>query len=156
QFVSLIDLAPTFLEAAGAQVPPEMTGQSLLPIFRDDPEAIAKQERDFAVAGRERHAAAQEMPSLVGYPSRAIRTERYLYILNLDPDRWPHGVPVNTTHPIGRHPDTDDGPTKTFILEYRNDPQYERFYELCFDRQPAEELYDIQSDPDQVHNLAAE
>ncbi len=155
-FVSLIDLAPTFLEAAGAEVPPEMTGQSLLPIFRNDAQAIAQQERDFAVMGRERHAAAQEMPSLAGYPSRAIRTQRYLYILNLVPERWPHGVPANATHPIGRHADTDDGPTKAFIFEHRDDPEYERFYELCFARRPAEELYDIESDPAQVHNLAAD
>ena len=29
-FVSLCDLAPTFLAAAGVSVPPEMTGESLL------------------------------------------------------------------------------------------------------------------------------
>ncbi|HEX7010551.1 MAG TPA: sulfatase [Phycisphaeraceae bacterium] len=154
EFVSLTDLAPTFLEAAGVDVPDEMTGQSLLPLLRNDQAMVAEQVRAYVVTGRERHAAAQEMPSLVGYPSRAIRTDRYLYIMNLEPDRWPHGVPENATHPIGRHPDTDDGPTKSFIIEHRDDPQYRRFYELCFAKRPAQELYDVQADPDQIHNLA--
>lgn len=154
EFVSLTDLAPTFLEAAGAEVPEVMTGQSLLPILKNDDEGVQAQTRDFVVTGRERHAAAQEMPSLVGYPSRAIRTGRYLYILNLEPDRWPHGVPENATHPIGQHPDTDNGPTKSFILDHRDDPEYRRFYDLCFAKRPAEELYDVEADPDQVNNLA--
>src|SRR5690606_19727348 len=94
-FVSLTDLAPTFLEAAGLEVPQVMTGQSLQPIFANDEEAMAQQQRDFIVTGRERHAAAQEMPSLEGYPSRAFRTHRWLYIANLEPDRWPVGVPEN-------------------------------------------------------------
>lgn len=153
-FVSLTDLAPTFLEAAGVEVPEVMTGQSLLPLLKNEDAAEQGQSRDFVVTGRERHAAAQEMPSLVGYPSRAIRTDRYLYILNLEPDRWPHGVPDNATHPIGQHPDTDDGPTKAFILEHRDDPRYATFYELCFGKRPAEELYDVVVDPDQVNNLA--
>ncbi len=154
EFVSLTDLAPTFLAAAGVETPNVMTGQSLLPLLKNDAKAIGAQTRDHVVTGRERHAAAQEMPSLVGYPSRAIRTERYLYIMNLEPERWPHGVPENATHPIGQHPDTDDGPTKRFILDHREDRQFRRFYELCFSRRPAEELYDVQADPAQVRNLA--
>lgn len=153
-FVSLTDLAPTFLAAAGVGVPESMTGQSLLPLLADDEAASAEQDRDFAVVGRERHAAAQKMPSLDGYPSRAIRTDRYLYIMNLEPQRWPAGVPEGATHPIGSFPDTDNGPTKSFIIEHRDDPEYHRFYELCFARRPAEELYDSHADPYQVQNLA--
>jgi arylsulfatase A-like enzyme len=152
-FVSLIDLAPTFLSAAGVVVPAVMTGQSLLPLLRG--ESSAEGKRTFAVTGRERHAAAQAMPSLAGYPSRAIRTEGFLFIMNSEPDRWPAGVPENATHPIGRHADCDDGPTKSFILAHRDDEQHRRIYDLCFARRPAEELYDVEADPDQVHNLAA-
>jgi arylsulfatase A-like enzyme len=156
-FVSLTDLAPTFLAAAGVEVPAVMTGRSLLPLLRDEvPASDDAKARAFVVTGRERHAAAQEMPSLAGYPSRAIRTDRYLYVLNLEPGRWPAGVPENATHPIGRHPDCDDGPTKALILERRGDPEYRRFYELCFARRPAAELYDVNADPHQVRNLAAD
>lgn len=153
-FVSQTDLAPTFLSAAGVAVPDVMTGQSLLPLLRSD--GTGGEKRTFAITGRERHAAAQEMPSLDGYPSRAIRTERYLYIMNLKPDRWPAGVPENATHPIERHADCDDGPTKAFLLEHQGNEKARRFYDLCFARRPAEELYDVQADPDQVSNLAGQ
>ena len=35
-FVSLTDLAPTFLEAAEIEIPESMTGQSLLPVINND------------------------------------------------------------------------------------------------------------------------
>ena len=76
------------------------------------------------------------MPSLDGYPSRAIRTDRWLYIMNPEPGRWPHGVP--------RTP-----PTPSAAIEFR------RFHELCFAKRPAEELYDVQADPDQVDGWLA-
>lgn len=152
-FVSLVDLAPTFLAAAGVDVPQAMTGRSLLPLLQGDE---VPPEFDRVIIGRERHAAAQEMPSLDGYPARALRTERYLYIRNLEPQRWPVGVPENATHQIGQFPDCDNSPTKSFILDRRDDPEYRRFYELCFARRPAEELYDVQADPAQVQNLATD
>ena len=156
-FVSLTDLAPTFLTAAGVPVPPEMIGRPLQRLFQDTgPTPPAAGDWTYAVTGRERHAAAQEMPSLAGYPSRAIRTDRWLFILNLAPDRWPAGVPANATHPIGRHADCDDGPTKAFLLAHRADTELQRFYDLCYARRPAEELYDVQADPDQLNNLAAD
>lgn len=153
-YVSLTDLAPTFLEAAGLEVPEVMTGQPLQPIFQDDQAAIDRQQRDFIVTGRERHAAAQELPSLDGYPSRAIRNDQWLYIANLEPDRWPVGAPKNATHPIGSFPDCDPGPTKDFIIQNQQDPQIRRFYDLCFAKRPADELYDLQGDPHQINNLA--
>lgn len=152
--VSLTDLAPTFLEAAGADRPDAMTGRSLVEILRSDAEGQVDAARDAVVYGRERHVPAQEMPSMVGYPARAIRTDRYLYIMNLSAQRWPAGVPDGATHPMDHFADCDDGPTKSFLMDHRDDPQYRRFYDLCFARRPAEELYDVQNDPDQVNNLA--
>jgi len=43
----------------------------------------------------------------------------------------------------------DDGPTKSVILG-----GYDDHYKLNFGKRPAEELYDIQADPDCVNNLA--
>ncbi len=151
EFVVLTDLAPTLLEAAGIQPPDVMTGRALQPLLAEpDPQGW----REAAVYGRERHAAAQAMPSLDGYPSRAIRTDRYLYIMNLEPDRWPVGVPQGATHPIGSFPDCDNGPAKSFTIEHRDHPDHQRAYELCFAHRPAEELYDVDADPEQVRNLA--
>lgn len=155
-FVSLTDLAPTFLEAAGVKVPAAMTGRSLLHFLTDRGEGATDPERDFIVFGRERHVPAQEIPSLVGYPSRAIRTDRWLLILNLEEDRWPAGVPRNASHPMDVHADCDNGPTKSFIVNHKGEPEYAKYFKLCFARRPAVELYDCAADPDQVANLAAD
>jgi len=149
EFVSLIDLAPTFLELAGVPVPEEMTGTSLAPFVRGE-----AMESNFVTMGRERHTPAQQSPSMAGYPARAIRTEDYLYIRNLFPERWPAGVPIGATHPFGTFADSDNGPTKTFLLENRDDPAVRPYYDWCFAQRPAEELYAIGDDPYQLNNLS--
>ncbi len=151
-FVSLTDLAPTFLESAGIEIPSRMTGRSLMPILMSEKNGRIEASRDFVVTGRERHTAAQEIPSEGGYPARAIRTYDYLYIKNLEPERWPAGVPQNATHPMGSFSDIDDGGTKRFMIEHAD--EYPQLYQLSFGRRPAEELYDVQQDPYQVNNLA--
>ena len=149
-FASMTDLAPTFLEAAGLKVPEEMTGKSLLPILQSEKEGRVDPKRDFMVFGRERHVPAQKIPSMVGYPARAIRTDKWLLILNLEPDRWPAGVPEDASHPIGKFADCDNGPTKSVIMEKKES----KFYKLCFARRDAVELYDCEKDKDHVENLA--
>ena len=72
--VSLIDLAPTFLEAAGIEVPTVMQGRSLMTILRSPKSGQVDSHRNFIVAGRERHSCAR--PDNVGYPSRCLRTDR--------------------------------------------------------------------------------
>jgi arylsulfatase A-like enzyme len=153
-FVSLTDLAPTFLQAAGVDVPEEMTGHSLLPILKSGAKGRVDSRRDYMVFGRERHTPAQKKPSTHGYPARAMRTDRWLLVLNLQPDRWPAGVPKGANHRIGSFADCDNGPTKSAILRMKADPNSRRFYDLCFARRGAVELYDCERDPDQTHNLA--
>ena len=153
-FVSLTDLAPTFLDLAGLTIPPQMTGYSLAPYLQANHKSAGSSQRKYAVFGRERHTPAQEAPSLDGYPSRGIRTDDFLYIKNFFPERWPAGAPEGATHPIGFFADCDDGPTKAFITQYAEHPDYSSYYDLCFGKRPAEELYDIRQDPYQLNNLA--
>ena len=153
-FVSLVDLAPTFLEIAGVEIPQEMTGKSLLPLLKSKNEGLIDDDRKHAIFGKERHVPAQLAPSIAGYPCRAIRTEHYLYIFNFKPDRWPAGVPEGASHPMNYFPDCDNGPTKAFIMEHGKDKEYQKYYQWCFGKRLAEELYDIINDPDQLNNLA--
>ena len=153
-FVSLTDLAPTFLTAAGIDVPEVMTGKNLLPILESEKEGRVNRMHAFIVYGRERHGVSQKFPSMDGYPSRAIRTDDWLLILNLEPDRWPAGVPSGATHPNDSYTDCDNGPTKSFLLEHKDDSQFAKYYALSFAKRPAIELYDCNADPDQVNNLA--
>ena len=90
-FVSLPDLAPTFLEAAGVEVPGTMTARSLLPILASDAAGQVDPARDAVFTGRERHVA-RARTGFKPYPQRAIRTDQYLYIINFQPDRWPMGT----------------------------------------------------------------
>ena len=149
-FVSFTDVAPTFLDIAGVDIPEQMTGSSLLKILQSGQNGRVEKKRDFVVYGRERHVPAQKMPSMEGYPARALRTDKWLLITNLEPDRWPAGVPVGSTHKIGKHADCDNGPTKNVIMA-DNDS---KFNQLCFAKRGEVELYDCDKDPEHVNNLA--
>ena len=41
-------------------------------------------------------------------------------------------------------------------MENRNDPKVAKYFELCFAKRPAVELYDCDKDPYQVNNLAGD
>jgi len=150
-FINLTDLAPTFLEAAGLKPLPEMTAKSFLGLLagREKPGA-----RNRVFVERERHANVRAGD--LGYPSRALRTREFLYIRNFHPDRWPAGDPQPYMNPPKPFGDCDDGPTKNFILDHRSEPGIEKFFKLCFDKRPAEELYDLARDPHQLKNVAGQ
>ena len=150
-FVSLTDLAPTFLEAAGLPALAGMTGRSLLPLIEAVVHRRPVVDRDAVFLERERHANVRAGD--VGYPSRAVRTEKFLYIRNLRPDRWPAGDPV-LVHSVGPFGDVDGSPTKDLILDRRGDPAVKDAFRLAFEKRPAEELYDLEHDPDQVKDVA--
>ncbi len=153
-FVSLTDLAPTFLAVAGVPVPDTMTGRSLVPAMTSAATGRVEAARDHVLFGRERHVPAQKFPSMAGYPARAIRTDRHLYIRNYAPDRWPAGSPADGTFLIKVFSDCDRGPTKDYLVANRDNPKVRFFYDLAFAKRPAEELYDLKTDPGQLVNLA--
>jgi len=136
-FVSLLDLAPTFLEAAGIASPQGVTGSSL----------FGSKRRDSMFLERERHANVRRGD--LSYPVRGIRTREYLYLWNIEPERWPAGDP-EFYWAVGPYGDVDNSLTKQLLLRDKPAP----YFDLVFGKRPAEELYDLRSDPDQVKNLA--
>jgi arylsulfatase A-like enzyme len=148
EFVSLPDLAPTFLEAAGLKAPSEMTGRSLLGLLTGREKPGLRRE---VFVERERHAHVRK--GNLSYPARGVRTRDFLYIRNFRPDRWPAGDP-ELVHSVGPFGDCDDSPTKQLILHWRNDPPFVRYFERAFGKRPAEELYDLRKDPAQLDNVA--
>jgi arylsulfatase A-like enzyme len=156
-FVSLIDLAPTFLQVAGIDVPATMSGRSLWPILESNKSGIIEVDRGSVIFGKERHVPSQEKPDMGGYPGRAIRSHEFLLIRNYRPDRWPNGTPDYRNAAIAGTwlGDTDNGPTKTYMVDNRDkDETHRRLYDLSFAKRPAIELYDLKSDPDQLNNVA--
>ena len=167
-FVSLPDLAPTFLDAGGVEVPSSMSAKSLLPLLQSGKSGQVDPERDFVITGRERHVDAARAGNLP-YPQRAIRTDSHLYIINFEPDRSPTGDRIPPKMPDKQatlqqllhdsratYPDMDAGPTKAWLYGNRENPQWEKEVAMAFGRRPAEELYQIADDPHQVRNLAGD
>jgi len=165
-FVNLMDLAPTFLDAASEPVPDCMTGRSIVPLLTSEKNGRIDPKRDHVITGRERHVAKAREGELP-YPQRAIQTADYLYIRNFAPDRWPMGTPTGLDDPATEPAfekvrentfvcfgDLDASPTKAWMVQNRKDPRWSEHWRLGYEKRPAEELYDLRSDIDQMRNVA--
>ena len=132
QLVSTIDLAPTALSLAGVNIPSHMQGQAFL-----GPRSAPA--RRYVYASRDRHDEAYDMV-------RAVRDSRYKYIRNCRPDLpyllW---VPYHNRHPIVEEM------WRLYLAGELSGPQL-----LMFQPRPVEELYDTQTDPHEIDNLAAD
>jgi len=150
-YISFIDLAPTFLEVAGISPAQSgmaaITGRSLTDIFRTDRSGQVVPARDHVLIGMERHDIGR--PGDVGYPIRGIVKAGTLYLENFEPSRWP------ACNPETGYLNVDAGATKSFILEARRAAGSDPFWTLCFGRRPPVVLYDLRTDADCVKNLAA-
>jgi len=140
-FINVRDFSPTFLEAAGVQIPDTVTGRSFIDVLKSDKSGQIDATRKRMLVGKERHDIGR--PNDLGYPVRAIRTPEYLYVKNFEPDRWP------ACNPETGYRNCDDSPTKELILS-----SFDKNYKLCFGMRPGEELYRVDKDPDCIVNLA--
>jgi N-sulfoglucosamine sulfohydrolase len=166
-FVSLPDLAPTFLEAGGVAVPSVMTARSLWPVLKSDKDGLVDPARTWVVSGRERHVETARAGNLP-YPQRCLRTAEYSFIINFRPERYPLGDPYNldgdkpptaeeiTETTFVTYPDDDAGPTKAWLVGQRNNPEWKAFYEHTYGKRPREELFDLKKDPHQMNNVVAD
>ena len=164
-FVSLPDLAPTFMEAAGVEKPESMIAKSLLNVLLSDKEGTVDPSRDAVFIGRERHVATVRDENRP-YPQRAIRTDKYLYIINFEPDRWPMGFGPGLGKPEEPEPsvdeltrntfaafgDMDASPTKAFVFSNRK--EFPDAFQYAFGLRPRVELYNVLTDADCLSNLA--
>ena len=148
-FISFIDLAPTFLEVFGvdgaARGMAPVTGRSFTDLIRKETQV----DRGFVLVGRERNdvLARPGSPAGLGYPTRGIREGSFFYVRNFAPDRWPCGNPELELK------DTDASPSKSFVATLgEQDP----FWQHAYGKRPAEQMFNLSSDPDCVTNLAAD
>ncbi|WP_446655155.1 sulfatase-like hydrolase/transferase [Blastomonas sp.] len=127
--VSLIDLPATLLSIAGVRKPPLMQSNAFL--GRD-----ATGPRQYAFAMRNR------MDECIDF-CRTVTDGRYRYIRNYMPHR-PWGQHLGFAWTLKSY--------QSWETEYRagrTTPEQSRFFKT----KPYEELYDLQSDPDQLNNL---
>jgi arylsulfatase A-like enzyme len=132
--VSAVDIAPTFLAAAGVRPPASMQGRSLLALFSDPSASI----RDEVYAERNWH----DHPAR----DRMVRTLRYKYIRNFYPD-----LPATPPEDVRRSPTW----RAMEILFARGALPPEQANSLVAPR-PQEELYDLEADRDELLNLAGD
>jgi arylsulfatase A-like enzyme len=132
QLLSTIDLGPTVLSLAGVGIPRHMQGHAFL-----GPQAVPP--RDYVYASRDRYDESYDM-------IRAARDVRYKYIRHYRPELsyllW---IPYRNRHPILQEM------WRLHMAGKLKGPQT-----LMFQPRPVEELYDTQTDPFEIHNLAAD
>ncbi len=149
-FITFPDLAPTLLELAGVSPHSQMTGKSFARQLLADESGRIDPTRNHTLLGKERHDVGRTDGDLlsVGYPARALRNDQFLYVHNFKPNRWPGGDPEYGLL------NCDASPTKGYLTELSMSDKDFRYYQLAFGKRPAEELFDIEQDPDCVNNLA--
>lgn len=129
RLVSFVDIAPTLLALAGAPIPDYMHGRD----FLDD----TVSPRDYVHAARDR---LDELPDR----SRAVRDTRFKYIRNYVSDR-PQLGPLYYRENIA---------TMAEIRRlHRNGELTPVIAAYVENARPAEELYDLATDPDEVSNV---
>jgi uncharacterized sulfatase len=165
-FVSLSDLAPTFLEAAGQPIPATMTAHSLIPILLSDKSGQVDPTRDHILTGMERHVRKGRTDGRqenVGYPIRTLITKDFHYLRNFRHNRWPAGDPPKEPNPpfekvatdtYVAFSDCDSSPTKAFLVTHRDEAGVKPFADRAFGKRPARELYDLRCDPYELKNVA--
>ncbi|MDE0734711.1 MAG: sulfatase-like hydrolase/transferase, partial [Pirellulaceae bacterium] len=131
ELVSLIDLAPTLLNLAGIKIPEVMQGRAFLGRQLTAP-------RQYVYGARDR---MDERYDII----RAVRDQRYKYIRNYEPfkayyqymntpEKGASMRELRRVHALGKLP----AAAARFMADHK----------------PNEELYDLQEDPHEIHNLA--
>ncbi len=144
QLVSGIDLMPTILAFLKLPIPATVQGISLRPYLTGA--GGEWDERDYVFAEHNSHGPN---PAEI-YPSRAVTDGRFYYIENLMPAKT-YELPADLRQ---SGPPWFNGSYDAAVAARESDPeQYEKLRELLDGRAP-EELYDLESDPGQLANLA--
>lgn len=130
--VSSIDIAPTFCELAGVDLPEVFQGVSFVPVLND----YSAKTRDYIVGEHNWH-------DYQAY-ERAIRNHQFLYIRNTFPE-------LNASPPA----DAVGSLTYQEMIKMQKAGELNENQLDCFIvPRAAEELYDVEKDPYQFKNLA--
>jgi uncharacterized sulfatase len=131
--VTLMDLGPTMISLAGGKVPPQMQGRVFLGPDRQP-------EPKYVFATRDR---MDETPDMM----RSVRDHQFKYIRNYHPE-LPYAQPIKYM---------DAAPIMQEWRRMNREGKLKGPDALFFaPTKPPEELYDVQADPEEVHNLASE
>ncbi len=139
--ISFADLTPLFIDLAGGQPVPGLDGRSFKNVL------LGRTGRHNASI----YASHTGDGAMNRFPQRCVRDERWKLIFNLHPEnRW-------TTHftLVTGIPDSHAEVYATWAERARSDLAAARLVEIV-ERHPQWELYDTESDPYELNNLAVE
>jgi len=143
--VSWVDILPTCLEAAGATPPPsgdgpgQLSGRSFWPVLLGK----LTEHREYIFTTHSGDGTMNE------YPMRSVRSRDWKYIRNLSP-AVEHHTHIDRAKPVdGR------GYWDSWVARAATDPAVREVVKRYHQR-PAEELYDLATDPWEQRNLAAD
>jgi uncharacterized sulfatase len=136
--ISNVDILPTLLDAAGGGVPQNVDGRSFLPVLTGH----ASSFHDVIFAAHTGDGKFNRSPM------RAVRTDRWKLIVNLDPDA-PY---TNIMTWKGREDRSFWG---SWVAAAESDPKAATLLNRYAHR-PAVELYDLENDPNETTNLAGD
>ena len=132
RLVGFVDLAPTTLSLVGIRPPDYMQGHAFLGSF-----TAPEQQYLFGFRGR-----MDERYDFI----RVVRDQRYIYMRNYNP----HKIYGQYIAYLFETPTTQVW--HRLFEEGKLEPPQTYFWEI----KPAEELYDLEQDPDEIHNLIDE
>ena len=131
RLVSFVDLPPTLLSLAGICPPDWMQGHAFMGAFQEGPQPFV-----YGFRGRmdERYDCV-----------RSVTDGRYVYIRNYMPHKI-YGQHINYMFQT---------PTTAVWKRMHDEGRLTPAQEIFWNVKAPEELYDLQTDPDEVHNLAS-
>ncbi len=131
ELISFIDFAPTVLSITGIDIPDYMQGRAFLGKQKSGPP-------EFIFAARDRMDPAVDN-------MRAVRNKKFKYIKNYMPDR-PY---------VQFLPYRDQMALMQELFRFDEEGKLDDVQQLWFSKtKPDEELYDLESDPFEINNLA--
>ena len=130
QLISSVDFAPTVLSLAGVKIPSYMQGQAFLGNQK------APTPRKYVFAGRDRMDTEYDRV-------RMVRNKEFRYLYNYFPEK-PYYQNIEYRMSI---------PMMKDILKLRDEGKLDTIQMAWFKTKPVEELYNVENDPLETHNL---
>lgn len=143
--ISLADLLPTFIEAAGGEPPESIDGRSFLAVL------TGKAKKHRSVVFGTHTGNDNGGPGIANHcPARTIRSATHRYVFNLAPET------TFTTHITGCKTGPHHLPHwDSWVEKARTNEKAARIVQ-AYQHRPREELFDIEKDPHEMNNLAGE
>ncbi len=133
--VEYVDVVPTFIQAAGLELPPGLDGQSFIPVLR----GWANEHKQYSFGLQTTRGINHGSEH---YGIRTVRSKRYRYIRNLTPEAAFRNTMMRSDW------------WKSWQEVAASGNEHAKQVVHRFQHRPAEELYDSLNDPWNLHNLA--